>query len=183
MWYFCNRSPPWSDIAPTNSVDVAYSLHILGVSMEFNQSRPFASYGSRLSQGWILYLPVTCIVQCGSELMPWEIAKSRNAIWTYTKQLLISWDPGGSVLGLDAATGVNWNSTPLPSLKLTWDPGGYTQHPLEGKPDFKEGGLSTTCLRVLAWAAILGLGLLWSEMSKRPRDIYRCRVAKIGLGL
>lgn len=45
-------------------------------------------------------------------------------------------------------------------LHAPWDPGGSPRHWLEGKPKFKEGGLSATSYESWAgqWAAILGLG-------------------------
>ena len=75
-----------------------------------------------------------------------DIYDSGDGILTYSKGVLVSWDPGGSVPVLDTTTGVNWNTTQPPFLHLTWDPGGYRQHRLEGKPNLKEGGLSATYL-------------------------------------
>jgi hypothetical protein len=108
--------------------------------------------------------PVACIMQCGSKLVPWEITRSEDdCLPCPSKQVLLSWDPGGSILVLTTSTDSNWIGTQLQYLYLTWDPGGYTPHRLEGKPKLKEGGLSATYLStdgLDSGPLLLGLGLL-----------------------
>ena len=82
----------------------------------------------RLSQAWVIYLPVACI-QWESKMMPWEISSSTDGTLTYTDRVLISWDPGG----LNSALAPAWVITRLQFSQLTWDPGGCMKHRLEGK--------------------------------------------------
>jgi hypothetical protein len=49
-----------------------------------------------LSPVWDLYFNVAYVLHCG--LMTWRTASLKDCILTYTKGVLISWDPGGSDL-------------------------------------------------------------------------------------
>jgi hypothetical protein len=74
-------------------------------------------------------------------LSSWDIDSTIDGVLEikHISEVFILWDPGGPAPVLDVAL----------LLHLTWDPSGYTQHRLEGKPHFKEGGLSATAL--LGW--------------------------------
>jgi hypothetical protein len=96
---------------------------------------------NNLSQAWVLYFHAAYVLHCESKLMTMKTASSstKDGILTYTKRVLISWDPGGSDPVMDAATGCNWHSSQLQYSHQTWDPYGCMQHRLEGKLNLKEG--------------------------------------------
>jgi hypothetical protein len=135
---------------------------LLGPGCSFHQyvTEDATYFGSQLLEWNIPWYP--CL--CESKLMPWEITRSEDNCLTCTsQQVLLSWDPGGSILVLTTSTDSNWSGTQLQYLHLTWDPGGYTPHRLEGKPKFKEGGLSATHLSkggLDSGPLLLGPGLL-----------------------
>jgi hypothetical protein len=105
----------------------------VGVHLKFNVAFLFF-WEIRSTIDSVIYLHVACIIQWGSEMMPWKIAISNGGIFTYTKRVPTSWDLGDSDPILYAA----WNINQLQLSHLTWDPGGCT-HRLEGKPNLKEG--------------------------------------------
>jgi hypothetical protein len=95
---------------------------------------------SPLSQGWLLYLPAACIMQCESKMVPWGMTRSEDTSLTCASKLLLSWDSGGSIL-VSSATDSNWIGTQFSKFsamatKVTvkarpvWERGDHLSEPL-----------------------------------------------------